>query len=178
MPAEAKWYSDPTRRYDLRYFDGAAWSNYVSRAGVMAIDPFEPSAPTPPPAAPPPVVAPAPAAAPAPVAAPAPPAAPHMVGTAPLVRAKSREEGRNSDVFVYADRIERIKEKSFGSLSRARQDSEVIPMRAISSVATKKDGFIHTKVVVYCSGNTIEFRVSHADAKAMQDVITQLLLAR
>jgi hypothetical protein len=35
----AGWYSDPARRYDLRYWDGNAWTEHVSRAGQQYTDP-------------------------------------------------------------------------------------------------------------------------------------------
>jgi Protein of unknown function (DUF2510) len=35
----AGWYSDPARRYDLRYWDGSAWTEHVSRAGQQYTDP-------------------------------------------------------------------------------------------------------------------------------------------
>src|SRR5450631_2102223 len=36
----AGWYSDPTGRSDQRYWDGNAWTDHVSRAGVQGSDPF------------------------------------------------------------------------------------------------------------------------------------------
>ena len=34
LPAAAGWYSDPLRRFALRYWDGVAWSSYVWRSAV------------------------------------------------------------------------------------------------------------------------------------------------
>jgi hypothetical protein len=93
-----------------------------------------------------------------------------------LLQTKSHEAGRNSDVTLYPDRIERVRQKSLGSLSKAKQDTEVIPMKSVSSVQAKKDGLIYTKVTVFTSGNTIDFRVRHAEAQTFKDAITQLLL--
>jgi uncharacterized protein YxjI len=43
----ANWYPDPTGRHELRYFDGAAWTDHVSDRGITAIDPVAgPPAPT------------------------------------------------------------------------------------------------------------------------------------
>ena len=89
----------------------------------------------------------------------------------------SHEEGRNSKVRVYGDRIEREKAKAMTSFSRARQDAEVIPLRSVSSVQAKKDGMMYTKVTVFATGNTIEFRLHHAEAQRLKEAITQLLLA-
>jgi hypothetical protein len=47
--ATAGWKSDPTGRHDHRYWDGSAWTEHVSDAGVAATDPYdgapEPAAP-------------------------------------------------------------------------------------------------------------------------------------
>jgi hypothetical protein len=33
-----EWLPDPTRRHELRYWDGARWSDHVSNRGVVAYD--------------------------------------------------------------------------------------------------------------------------------------------
>ena len=35
----AGWYADPSGRFELRYWDGAAWTEHVSRAGQQVTDP-------------------------------------------------------------------------------------------------------------------------------------------
>lgn len=35
----ANWYPDPTGRHELRYFDGAAWTDHVSDGGTTGTDP-------------------------------------------------------------------------------------------------------------------------------------------
>ncbi len=35
----AGWYADPSGRYELRYWDGTAWTEHVSRAGQQFTDP-------------------------------------------------------------------------------------------------------------------------------------------
>ena len=35
----AGWYADPANRYELRYWDGSAWTEHVSRAGQQYTDP-------------------------------------------------------------------------------------------------------------------------------------------
>lgn len=37
--APAKWYPDPSGRYEYRYWDGAKWTDDVSRAGIVYKDP-------------------------------------------------------------------------------------------------------------------------------------------
>lgn len=93
-----------------------------------------------------------------------------------LFQGKSHEEGRNAVVTLYADRIERVKDRSMGSLSRAKQDTEVTPLRAVSSVQAKKDGMLWTKVTVYASGNNIDFRFHHEEAQDFKNEIQSLLL--
>jgi len=36
----AGWYKDPAQRYELRYSDGAQWTEHVSSQGVQAVDPI------------------------------------------------------------------------------------------------------------------------------------------
>lgn len=93
-----------------------------------------------------------------------------------LFEGKSHEDGRNATVTLYQDRIERVKERGFGSLSKARQDTEVTPMRSVSSVQAKKDGLMWTKVSIFASGNTIDFRFGHDEAQKFKDAIQKLLL--
>lgn len=116
-----------------------------------------------------------------------------MNGTA-LMAFKSHINGKNADVSVYPDRVEWIQEGGVskgkaalgvmtGGLSLAatgikskQQGSEVIPVKAISSVTTEKDGFRFTKVRVVCSGNTIDFRVGHGEAPGIKGLLTRLML--
>jgi hypothetical protein len=44
----ADWYPDPMGRGDLRYWDGQAWTEHVSRGGVQTTDPVLPDASAPP----------------------------------------------------------------------------------------------------------------------------------
>jgi hypothetical protein len=89
----------------------------------------------------------------------------------------SHEAGRNSKVTLYADRIERVKERSRMSVSKARQDTEVTPVKAVTSVQAKKDGIAFTKVVVYAAANNIDFRFRHEDAQAFKNALMGLVLA-
>jgi hypothetical protein len=87
----------------------------------------------------------------------------------------SHDSGRNARVTLYRDRIERIKPRAFGSLSKASQDMEVTPIKSVTSVQAKKDN-IRTKVTVYASGNTIEFRFGHSEANRFKTAIMDLIL--
>lgn len=39
MAQPADWYSDPSGRYQYRYWDGSQWTNQVSSGGPSAVDP-------------------------------------------------------------------------------------------------------------------------------------------
>jgi hypothetical protein len=97
-------------------------------------------------------------------------------------------------VAVYADRIEWAQQGGLSTgkaalgamtlgtsllktgISKKQQGSEVIPVKAISSVTTKKDGLRFTNVSVICAGNTIDFRVSHNEAEPIKQTLTSLML--
>jgi hypothetical protein len=42
--APAGWHPDPTGRFEIRYFDGANWTDHVARGGQQATDPVVPVA--------------------------------------------------------------------------------------------------------------------------------------
>ncbi len=35
----ANWYPDPSKRHELRYWNGSAWTEHVATGGVQSIDP-------------------------------------------------------------------------------------------------------------------------------------------
>lgn len=37
--APAAWYPDPSKRFDLRYWDGSEWTEHVARGGQQFTDP-------------------------------------------------------------------------------------------------------------------------------------------
>lgn len=192
---DAAWYPDPSGRHQHRYWDGAAWTDHVGDGGAQSSDPVD--EPLPPPAEDEAagesaagrlggrlksLASTAAGRAQAELdrrrAADAPTAADAATGgPVPIFSCKSHEAGRNSTITLWPDRIERVQDHRLGSLSRAKQDTEVIPVRAISSVQAKKDGLAYTKVTVYASGNNVEFRVGHAEAQRLKDEITKMVLA-
>lgn len=106
----------------------------------------------------------------------------------------SHIEGRNAKVSVYTDRIEWMRPRvSGGKLAaglmtgglsllatgvsgQGKGSTEMIPVKNISSVTTSRDGFINSKVSVITSGNTVDFRVSHAEAAEVKKALTQLIM--
>ena len=112
-----------------------------------------------------------------------------------LLQFKSHIEGKNADVLVYSDRIEWAREGLLGTggklalgamtaglsllktgVRSKQQGSEVIPIKAISSVTTQKDGLRFTRVSIICSGNTVDFRIGHDEAARVKELITSLVL--
>ena len=39
VPLAASWQPDPSGRFELRYWDGAAWTAHVANGGIVASDP-------------------------------------------------------------------------------------------------------------------------------------------
>jgi hypothetical protein len=108
----------------------------------------------------------------------------------PVMTFKSHIQGKNSDVAVYEDRVEWAQEGRLtltrltgkavtrGKLSaRKAGESEVIPIKAMTSVTIQRDGFRQI-VKVICSGNTIEFRVGRGEAEGIKTVLTDLMLGK
>lgn len=92
-----------------------------------------------------------------------------------LVEALSREDGKNSTVRVYRDRIEWLKEQSISSLPRPKSEPPVIPLRDVRSVKARKDGPLFSKVLVRTGDQTIVFRMYSPQAVQVRDVIAALL---
>lgn len=101
---------------------------------------------------------------------------------------KSHIAGKNADVAIYPDRIEWERQGRItatralggalltGSL-RKGGSTEMIPIRALTSVTTAKDGITNYKVTLIAPGNTIEMRVPKAVAERVKATVTQLMLA-
>ncbi len=65
-----------------------------------------------------------------------------------------------------------------GKLSgRKGKASEVIPVKAISSVTVERDGF-RQAVKVICSGNTVDFRVGKGEAEGIKQTLVDLMLGK
>lgn len=112
----------------------------------------------------------------------------------PIMKFKSHVTGKNADVEVYIDRIEYTKESRMGTASKlalgaatlgtsmlatgvsGKKGTEVIPIKSINSVVTKKDGIRFTAVQVIASGNTIDFRVGHGEAEGIRTCLIELML--
>lgn len=111
--------------------------------------------------------------------------------SAPLLQFTSHINGKNAKVQVFPDRLEWSKAGLSGGKMLAgamtmglsmlatgvrNKDTEMIPVRAITSVTSKK-GMANTTVSVITSGNTIDFRISHGEADRLKSTLLQLMAA-
>lgn len=115
--------------------------------------------------------------------------------SAPLHTFTSHTSGKNARVSIYPDRLEweLARGVSGGKITagimtaglsllatgvkNGKTGSEMIPIRQITSVLTKRDGVLNTIVSVVTAGNVVDFRVSHAEAKVVRDTLNRLMLA-
>lgn len=107
--------------------------------------------------------------------------------TTALIRFTSHIAGKNATVEIHPDRIEweqqgrvtatRLVGSAFGASVRKGGSTEMIPIRAITSVTTRKDGLRNHAVSIITAGNTIDMRVSKDEAVQVKDIITRQMLA-
>ena len=100
-----------------------------------------------------------------------PPEEPGEADAGVLVEGLSREDGKNSTVRVYADRIEWIKAMSISSVPRSKSDPPVIPLSSVMAVKAKKDGPLFSKVILRTATGQIVFRMYHPQALQVRDAI-------
>lgn len=115
------------------------------------------------------------------------------VASQPVLRFTSHIGGKNAKVSVYRDRIEWSRKGWIGARTRhitgaatlgmsylvtgvkTRDDGEVIPIRTISSITSKR-GMLNTLLTFIATGNNIEMNVSHKEAAAVKDLVQTLML--
>ncbi|WP_226995812.1 hypothetical protein [Gordonia phthalatica] len=111
------------------------------------------------------------------------------------MRFKLRISGKNADVAIFNDRVVwhmgrglSASKLAAGALAltvgvslaatgvrSGKSGSEMIPMKSITVVATKRDGMLNTIVSVTSSGGTIGLRVAHSDAEAIRQLLNRLI---
>ena len=96
---------------------------------------------------------------------------------APIMSVESQEQGKNAYINLYSDRIERVKERSALSLSRAPQETETIPLARVGHVQSKKKG-LKTNVGVRSAAEDIVFRCWPDEATAFEDAVFEQLRKR
>lgn len=110
----------------------------------------------------------------------------------PVLEFTSHIAGKNAKVAVYRDRIEwgrkGMSTKAKGILAAStlgasylatgftgKHDTEMIPIKSISSVTSKK-GVMNTLLTFVTTGNTIDMNVSHKEALQVKDLVQNLML--
>ncbi|WP_104106696.1 hypothetical protein [Nocardioides sp. 616] len=104
-----------------------------------------------------------------------------------LMTFTSHIAGKNATVEIHSDRIEWEQQGRVSAtrvitgaalITGARKggSTEMIPVRAITSVTTKKDGLRNHSVSIITGGNTIDMRVSKAEAEQIKSTLTRLML--
>jgi len=104
----------------------------------------------------------------------------------PLRTFTSHVAGKNAEVSIYPDRIEWVRKGSaiarataatatagLSLLKGRKEQTETIPMRAITNVSTERDGLTNSAVIVTTAGGRVAFRVSHKEAKATRELILE-----
>lgn len=118
-----------------------------------------------------------------------------QMNAGPLMQFTSHISGKNAQVVIYNNRVEWNRAGGFGigqaaaatmtlgaslatSAGRGSRNAgtEVIPIKNISSVTTKKDGLTNWAVSIITSGNTIDMRVSRAEAEQVKSLLLSLML--
>ncbi|ALV45843.1 hypothetical protein MB46_10465 [Arthrobacter alpinus] len=113
----------------------------------------------------------------------------------PLYVFTSHIDGKNAKVALYTDRLEWTRPRSMsggklllGTLTAGASllatgvkdgrsgGAEMIPVKMMTSVSVARDGMMNSKVLVTVSGNVVDFRVSHAEAKNVKEHLTKLIL--
>lgn len=112
----------------------------------------------------------------------------------PLYTFTSHIAGKNAKVSIYEDRIEWAVARGIsggkvtagfltGGLSvlatgvkNGKAGTEMIPVKSMTSITTKRDGLMNSKVSIITSGNTVDFRVSHSEATIVKETLTKLMI--
>lgn len=93
----------------------------------------------------------------------------------PLHSFTSHIAGKNAKVAIYADRVEWARAGSLIPGLRSK-GTEMISVRSITSITSKK-GLTNTTVSLIVPGNTVDFRISHGEAKKVKETLQKLMLA-
>ena len=108
----------------------------------------------------------------------------------PLYEFTSHINGKNAKVQIWPDRVEWDRKAVSGGKVAAGimtfgtstlftglrgKDTEMIPIRSISSVTSKKGMGLQTVVSIITSSNTIEMRVAHKEADKVKSTIMSLI---
>jgi hypothetical protein len=94
----------------------------------------------------------------------------------PVMEFTSHVAGRNANVAIYPDRIDWTRTGLGVTLGLPlRRDTNLIPIRQIQGVSTRKAGLTYTTVRVATAGGATEFRVSKRQAEEVKATLLRLL---
>jgi hypothetical protein len=65
---------------------------------------------------------------------------------------------------------------AYGVGGKRKQGTEVIPIKAVTSVTTHRDGLINTIVSIATAAGAIKMRVHHDEAERAKKILTDLIL--
>ncbi len=106
----------------------------------------------------------------------------------------SHIDGKNARVRLYSDRVEWERVGRMGGGAKAalgvatlgvslaatgvtrKRETEMVPIRSIAGVSTKKDGLRNTLVVLATPAGELGFRISHGEAERFASELRRLLL--
>ena len=109
----------------------------------------------------------------------------------PLYEFTSHIEGKNAKVQIWPDRIEWERKAISGGKVAAGlmtlgtstlftglrgKDTDMIPIKKVSSVTTHKGIGFNTVVRIHTAGGAVEFRVSHKEAEQTRTLVNRLML--
>jgi hypothetical protein len=113
-----------------------------------------------------------------------------MTNEQPIHSFTSHVAGKNARVSIFPDRVEWVR----GGVSAGKvtaglltgglsmlatgvrnKDTDMIPVKAITSVSTKKE-LMNTTVNVVAAGSVIGFRVSHSEAAKVKSTLQHLMV--
>lgn len=105
-----------------------------------------------------------------------------------LMEFTSHVGGKNAKVSIHPDRIEWERAGRITATrvltgaalvtgARKGGGTEMIPIRHITSVTTKKDGLRNWAVSVISAGNSIDLRVSKEEAERIKQTLLRLMAA-
>lgn len=109
---------------------------------------------------------------PPPSTAPAAAAEPAAAEDGGLLTFASHIAGKNASVTIYPDRLEWTRS---GLMTLGRSSHEVVPIRSITSVSSKRSGIARTVVqIVTAGGTTLDLHVGNRDVDRVKSLLRDL----
>lgn len=98
----------------------------------------------------------------------------------PLATFKGYKRKGQVEVAIFPNRVEWTFKSHMRAAARllgaGADEAEMMPIKAISSVTSKRDGIAFEKVSLVATGNTVDFKLAKKDASEAKRLIQQLML--